>query len=252
MEPSRHLAAGIIDGLRGVTDLQGLTSIMEGVAAEIGCRFWALVHHDDLAVPRPGLVNLKNYPEQVVRRLADNHRFRRDPVLRGCIFADSAFVWSDLPSIISFDRTDNAAFQFGAQWGLNEGISVPSVLLGDRLGSCTFAGMKRPETARNLLGFVQMVGIFAFQAARRLNGIPGQPKRLPRLHPRPRDCVALAGRGYSNKQIARALGLTPRTVDGYMTEARRLFDAHDRTELVVAAVLAGEIDLHELRRGQPE
>src|SRR3546814_5005721 len=77
------------------------------------------------------------------------------------------------------------------------------------------------------------------------------PAAPPRLHPRPRDCVVLAGRGYSNKQIARALALTPRTVDGYPTEARRLFDAHDRTDLVVRAVLAGEVGLHELRR-QPE
>jgi LuxR family quorum-sensing system transcriptional regulator CciR len=78
------------------------------------------------------------------------------------------------------------------------------------------------------------------------------PADSPRLHPRPRDCVVLAGRGYSNKEIARALALTPRTVDGYLTQARRLFGAHDRTELVVSAVLAGEVGLHELKVRQPE
>jgi LuxR family quorum-sensing system transcriptional regulator CciR len=57
----------------------------------------------------------------------------------------------------------------------------------------------------------------------------------------------LAGRGYSNKEIARALALTPRTVDGYLTEARRLFGVCDRTELVIAAISAGEISLHELQ-----
>lgn len=62
----------------------------------------------------------------------------------------------------------------------------------------------------------------------------------------------LAGQGLANKEIARALSLTPRTVDGYLTEARRLFDAHDRTELVVGAVLAGEVGVHELARRQPE
>ncbi|WP_237230026.1 hypothetical protein [Sphingobium sp. TKS] len=45
--------------------------------------------------------------------------------------------------------------------------------------------------------------------------------------------------------------LTPRTIDGYLTEARRLFSARDRTELVVSAVLAGEVGIDELRR-QPE
>jgi LuxR family quorum-sensing system transcriptional regulator CciR len=98
-----------------------------------------------------------------------------------------------------------------------------------------------------------MIGIFAFQAARRLLSLAGpMPVPRPRLHPRPRDCVVLAGRGFSNKLIARALAITPRTVDGYLTEARRLFGVHDRTELVVSAVLAGEVGLHELKPHQPE
>ena len=60
------------------------------------------------------------------------------------------------------------------------------------------------------------------------------------------------GAAISNKEIARALSLTPRTVDGYLTEARLLFDAHDRTELVFSAIFAGEIGLAELSRRQPE
>src|SRR3546814_19959528 len=98
----------------------------------------------------------------------------------------------------------------------------------------------------------QMIGIFALQTARRLTGKVATPVKQPLLHPRPRDCVVRAGRGCSNKQIARMLGITPRTVDGYLTEARRLFDAHDRTELVISAVLAGEVGLHELKARQPE
>ena len=98
-----------------------------------------------------------------------------------------------------------------------------------------------------------MVGVFAFQAAKRVSGLP-EPITAPRprLHPRPRDCIVLAGRGLSNKQIARELKITPRTVDGYLTAARRLFDVHDRTELVVSAILAGEVGLHELKPRQPE
>src|SRR3546814_20261958 len=88
------------------------------------------------------------------------------------------------------------------------------------MGSCTFAGMRRPERAERLLGPAQVIGIFAFQAALRMLRQTRLSLPLPRLHPRPRDCVMLAGCGYSNKQIARALGLTPRTVDCYLTEAQ--------------------------------
>jgi len=225
---------------------------MEAIAREMGFRHYALIHHDDLRALRPDRVDFKDYPAAISEHLFGQHRYRRDPVIRGCIFADSAFLWSDLPRIIHLDRQDRASFERGAREGLNEGITVPYARLGDRMGSCTFAGMRSPECACRYLGAAQMIGTFAFQAARRLVlGDAPIASTSSRLHPRPRDCVILAGRGYSNKQIARALALTPRTVDGYLTEARRLFDAHDRTELVVSAVLAGEIGLDELRSRQP-
>jgi hypothetical protein len=128
MEPHWHLAQGVITALRELEEIHELAGLMEAVANEIGCRFWALVHHDDLAVSRDGLVDLKNYPAAVVRRLVRDRHMRRDPVIRGCLFAGSAFVWSDLPSIIALDRVDEAALAFGARWGLNEGISVPDAV----------------------------------------------------------------------------------------------------------------------------
>lgn len=247
------LTDAVVGALRAVTTRDELVSLTEAITREMGFRHYALIHHDDLRSGRPDRVDLKNYPAAITDRLIGQQRYRRDPVIRGCIFADSAFLWSDLHRFIHLNRQDRTSFELGAREGLNEGITVPYVRLGDRMGSCTFAGMRRPERAHRFLGAAQMIGVFAFQAARRLvlGDVP-TVRVAPRLLPRPRDCVILAGRGYSNKQIARALALTPRTVDGYLTEARRLFDAHDRTELVVGAVLAGEIGLDELRSRQPE
>lgn len=247
------LTSSVVAALRTAATRDELVTLLEAVAREMGFRYYALAHHDDLRIPRPDLIDLRDYPPAIIDHLISQHRFRRDPVIRGSIFAGGAFLWSDLPDIITLDRHDRASLERGAREGLNEGITVPYVRLGERMGSCTFAGMRRPERAQDYLGAAQMVGIFGFQAARRLLGVePVIAARPPRLHPRPRDCVILAGRGYSNKRIARALGLTPRTVDGYLTEARRLFSAHDRTELVVSAVLAGEIGIDELTVRQPE
>jgi LuxR family quorum-sensing system transcriptional regulator CciR len=225
---------------------------MSAATREMGFRYYALIHHDDLGIPRADRVDLKDYPGAITERLFGEGRYRRDPVMRGCIFADSAFQWSDLHRVIRFDNRDRESFEFGAREGLNEGITVPCIRLGDCIGSCTFAGTREPDRVQRYIGPAQLMGIFAFQAARRLLGQPARPPALPpRLQPRPRDCVVLAGRGLSNKEIARALSLSPRTVDCYLTEARRLYDAHDRTELVMSAVLAGEVGLHELKSRQP-
>lgn len=241
------LTSAVVEALRATRTRDELITLMECVTREMRFRHYALIHHDDLRSPRPDLVDLKDYPPAVIERLVGEHRYRRDPVIRGCIFSGGAFLWSELPEIIRMDRHDRASFELGAREGLNEGITVPYVRLGDRMGSCTFAGTRRPERAQDFLGAAQMIGVFAFQSATRLfGGSRPLASASPRLHPRPRDCVILAGRGYSNKEIARTLALTPRTVDGYLTGARRLFGAHDRTELVVSAVLAGEIGLYEL------
>lgn len=246
------LTSVVVDALRSAATRDELVALMEAVTREMQFRHYALIHHDDLRGQDAGLVDIRDYPAAISERLIGEHRYRRDPVIRGCIFADGAFLWSDLPKFIRFDRQDRTSFELGASEGLNEGITVPYVRLGDRIGSCTFAGTNAPEQAYRFLGAAQMIGIFAFQTANNLvSGARAVRSSALKLHPRPRDCVVLAGRGYTNKQIARALSLTPRTVDGYMTEARRLFAAHDRAELVVSAVLAGEIGLHELRR-QPE
>lgn len=247
------LADAVIRALRNATTSSELVTLMETVAHEMGFRHYALIHHDDLSQRRLDRVDIKDYPTAVAERLIGQRRYRRDPIIRGCIFADGAFLWSELHRIIQLDKKDRASFELGIREGLNEGITVPCVRLGECMGSCTFAGMRRPNVASRYVGPAQMIGIFAFQAARRLLPCPDMtPAPPPRLHPRPRDCVVLAGRGLSNKEIARALALAPRTVDGYLTEARQLFGAHDRTELVVSAVLAGEVGLHELRTRQPE
>ena len=162
------LTDAVVGALRTVVSQGELMSLMEAIAREMGFRYYALIHHDDLRTPRPDRVDLKDYPAAISDRLIRQRRYRRDPVIRGCIFADSAFLWSDLPRIIHLDRQDRASFEIGAREGLNEGITVPYIRLGDRMGSCTFAGMRRPEGAHRYLGSAQMIGIFAFQAARRL------------------------------------------------------------------------------------
>lgn len=239
--------------LRRTQTSSEIVVLMDAIAHDMGFRHFALIHHTDLRVDRPGQVKIMNYPAGVSERIIDQRRYRRDPIIRGCLFADSAFLWSDLHHIIRMDQYDRASFDFGMREGLNEGITVPCSLLGDRMGSCTFAGTRKPHRASRYLGPAQMIGVFAFQAGRRLAAAPRRASddKL-RLHPRPRDCIVLAGQGLSNKEIARALSLTPRTVDGYMTEARQLFSVHDRTELVISAILAGEVGLDELVRRQPE
>lgn len=243
-------ADDILRAIRGADNWSTLRSVTRDFTDAMGFRYYALITHEDLREPGPGAVDLREYAEGAVHRIIRECGYLRDPIVRGAIFADSAFLWSELRQIIELDHRDRIAFELGRREGLNEGITVPCGRLGHRLGSCTFAGLRIPRRAELMLGPAQMFGVFAFQRARGLAGASFAPARPPRLEPRYRDCVVLAGQGLGDKVIGHRLGLTPRTVESYMRDARRLFGARDRTELVCAALLAGEIDLSELHAAQ--
>lgn len=245
-------ADSVLRALSQITTSCELAKLMDTISRELGFRHFALIHHDDLRSDSSHRVKILKYPPAVEERIIGQGTWRRDPVIRACIFTPCAFRWSELPRLVEMNGFDRRCLELGAAAGLKDGITVPFHLLGECMGSCTFAGSQRPSRTSQMLGLAQMIGVFAFQAARRVLQRATIQAPRPRLHPRPRDCVVLAGRGLSNKQIARALSLTPRTVDGYLTEARRLFNAHDRTELVISALFAGEIGAHEIRPRQPE
>lgn len=49
-----------------------LNRLMVALTREMGYRYFALIHHDDLRSTRQGLVNIKDYPAAVTERLIDN------------------------------------------------------------------------------------------------------------------------------------------------------------------------------------
>src|SRR3546814_20793185 len=108
---------------------------------------------------------------------------------------------------MQLDRRDRASFELGRREGLHEGITVPYVRLGDCMGSCTVACMRRPERADRLLGPAKVIGLFAFQVALRLLRHTRLSLPFTRLPPRPRNIVMFAGCGSSNQTPARSLGL---------------------------------------------
>lgn len=73
------------------------------------------------------------------------------------------------------------------------------------------------------------------ELARLLRAIVDEPGRswlpavdLPELTPRERDVLALLAQGNSNKQIARALDLSPETIKDYLNGVYRKLEVRDR------------------------
>ena len=79
-------------------------------------------------------------------------------------------------------------------------------------------------------------------AARLVEALAGDPEPLDRLTPREREVLGLIGRGFSNKLIARELGLSEKTVKTHVGHVLAKLGVTDRTQAALVAVRAGLVD----------
>lgn len=86
------------------------------------------------------------------------------------------------------------------------------------------------------------------ELARQLREIVAHPEidrlpkvEVPRLTPREGDVLPLLAKGYSNKEIARSLGVSPDTIKDHLARLYTKLDARDRTDCVSRARTLGLI-----------
>jgi LuxR family quorum-sensing system transcriptional regulator CciR len=245
-EGACEISHDIVQAIRAIADFSALRALAGDFGAYIGAPWFALVTHEDLREWRPGMVDIRHYPEGASRRIIDRCRYRRDVIMRGSLLIETAATWTELFARMTLDNADRVSIELGRRENLVEGVTVPCAKLGQCFGSCTFAGFTSTRRAELAVGPAQTFGLFAFARARQLSGSHSAIVPPPRLKPSQRDCVILSGRGFRNKTVAHKLGLTERTVESYFRDACRAYGVRSVKELRVAAVLAGEIGVDEI------
>jgi LuxR family transcriptional regulator, quorum-sensing system regulator CciR len=159
------------------------------------------------------------------------------------------FAWADVSGLILLSPRQRGILESARDEGIGEGFTVPINIPGEVNGSCSFATRFGKALPHNYLIFAQLLGSFAFQAARRLKQKArlSNDKRPPMLTPRQRECVVLVGNGKSDWEIATILGLREDTVTKYLNAARERYGVARRMQLVVAAIYDGQIRNRHLK-----
>jgi LuxR family quorum-sensing system transcriptional regulator CciR len=242
-------AAEFARSIPNVVSKDGLSSALADACQRFGIRYFALSHHVDFATA-PHAIRVHNYPDGW-EEWYDAHRLGlSDPIHRASHFTAQGFYWRDVPRLIPISRSDRQLLGRGAGIGLGDGVTVPAHVPGEARGSCSFVseiGTSLPEDA---LLWAQAIGMFAFEGARRLQRRAGCSSS-PRVSERQRECIALAGRGFTNRAIARKLGIGEQSVLEHLREARARLGVCTRTELVVSLLAAGELCFDDVARSLP-
>ncbi len=208
-----------------------------------GFDYFALVHSLDRRVPPVSAAPLTNFPAGWQGVFQERAYWVDDPVMAACQRADAGFLWSDLPKLIRMSERQRSILQAARREGLHGGFTVPIPKRGADMSLCSFALDSDRDIAGAMAAAAQAVGWFAFEAARRLTAAQrknGAEDDI-RLTSRQLDCLVLYAKGKSDAVIGQLLGLSRRTVNEYMENAKRRHTVATRQQLLANCLWSGQL-----------
>lgn len=227
-------------------ELSGALTI---ITAELGFSYFALTHHVDIRhAPEPA-IRLHNYPAEWVAYYDDNRLGVSDPVHRASHVTSVGFAWSDIPQMIALTPRDHAILDRGQAQGIGDGFTIPANVPGETHGSCSFANPRGTPLREEELPLAQLVGAFAFEAARRLWRVrTSDAMPVQKLTDRQQECILWVARGKTDWEISRILGIQHETVVRHLKQARERYGVAKRTMLAVHALFDGSISFTDVMK----
>ena len=241
-------AQAFVDLARVARTPDELISALTKACDQMCVDYFALVHHVDFAREGGSAIRLHNYPPIWQSWFDERGLGRSDPVHRASHRSNIGFVWSAIPRMIKLTVEDQSVLAEAERVGIGAGFTVPANVPGEMLGSCSFAVAAGQEFPEEQIYAAQLIGGFAFEAARRIIRGGTQDLVYPTLTDRQRDCVLLAARGLTDKEIAKLLGLSPETVIQHLKHARERYGVSKRALLAVRALFDGLISFSDVFR----
>lgn len=230
------------------TNADDLFAALQDISGQMGFAYFALSHHGNVVSGGRGAVRLHNYPIKWADYYDGNGLGVSDPVHRASHVTSVGFVWSNMAAMIPLTRGDRQLLALGAEQGIGDGFTVPANVPGESLGSCSFANAAGVALDESMLPLAQIVGMFAFECARRLCAVRRVDMSPPRLTDRQRDCLLWAGRGKTDWEISRILDISQETVDRHLKNARERYGVSKRTSVVIRALFDGTLSFSDVLR----
>lgn len=238
-----------LEFLRLTQNLSGLDELSDALASltdRLGFSYYALSHHADFASPANKAVRLHNYPAAWQSWFDEQQLGIHDPIHRASQRTAAGFCWKDIDKLIRLTERDEGILARAHKEGIGDGITIPAHVPGELRGSCSFAMRAGAPVPEGIAPFVQLIGLNAFEAARRLCSAKKHADPVRRLTNRQRECLIWAARGKTDWEISRILGVGHETVIRHLKQARECYAVNKRMQLAFEALNDGSICLTEV------
>jgi len=246
-----------IDASRKIDTAAQLETLVADISMEMGFDHFALIHHVDLGklgaslhrVDDGSLVAITNYPESWVEAYIARDIVANDPVLLASERTSAGFIWEEVDRFITVTSEHRLVTEDTRRAGLAAGYTVPANVPGEANGSCNFAVRTGHALPVANLPMAQVVGAFAFQAARSLVlAARARADVSPKveLTQRQLECLLFVARGKTDWEIGRILGISEETVKQHLADTRQRYDVAKRVQVVMRAVYEGKLAISDI------
>lgn len=168
-----------------------------------------------------------------------------DPLIVGAVTSLDPFTWDDIDWQDSIRVAEMRACSY--RFGLNFGMTVPLHGPGAAVGIFNMARRDAPVTRepRARRELMHTAHLYATRAYIKMHELVKRDYVMEKLGltDKERSVLSLAAAGFLVKQIAAEMGLTPRTVTGYITSLTDRFGAKTTKELLLRAAMGGMVDV---------
>jgi DNA-binding CsgD family transcriptional regulator len=242
-------AESFLREIAAAADPAALADCLAAISRELGFSYFALSHHVDVRTALEPAIRLHNYPDDWVEYYDSRKLGVSDPVHRASHLTSVGFAWSDIPGLISLTPGDLEILERAEGQGIGNGFTVPANVPGESNGSCSFASPRGTSLRAEEFPIAQLVGSFAFEAARKLWRMRSPvTEPFARLTDRQRECVLWMARGKSDWEISQILGITHETVIRHLKHARERYGVSKRTMVAIQALFEGAFSFNDVLR----
>ena len=231
------------------TSEEELYGLLDEATRRLGFEQFAMTHHVDLAGRPDDSIAMATYDPNWIETLIGNKYYLDDPIHAASSKTAVGFLWSDVDKMIALTDRQKDILEQARKFGLAEGFTVPVHVPGEYRGTCSFGARSLEKLAPDALPMAQVIGAFAFEAARRIiraRRVEATLCQVPALTERQLDCVTLVAMGKTDWEIGRILGISEATAHEHVEAARKRYGVTKRTQLVIRALFDGQITFSDI------
>ncbi len=245
------LTQGFIEDTGRVTTLRELTEVFHKLVTHMGFTHFVCMSHVDAFNPPDDAVILANYPLEWGIYHSEQGYHKNDPVQQTCRKQLTPFTWSSEHWRYMLSKAQTNILNEAGEFGLKEGHSIPinaSTGYEASLSVVFEPGHVAPEA----LNALHLMAYYLYSTAIQMktntadNIIPFNP-----ITNQKRRILELMAQGKSNSVIGDILKISDSTVKDHIKRIYVEYNVATRTQAVVEALFAGDIQFQDVRAIRP-